>query len=343
MIVIAAFCGPAMGAAPQVGDKAPAIKVAKWITSKPASLPGEKKNDKHVYLVEFWATWCPPCLKSIPHLAKIHTKYKKNGLVIISISNEEPETIAAFIDKKMKMPYAVGSDDDMATTIAWGENMAIPNAFIVSGDGIILWQGHPLSDAMEKTIEQALAGKFDIETAKTEALASRKFEQLMAELMPAVEAKDKDKVFDLLDRMIALRPLSLHPYLIKREQMREFGMAEQIPQWEETTFTALKDSLTAMRDLATLERRRDIAERNAKLLLRSALRANELSDSRDADILQLLALIQCELGMIDKAIASQQQAVALAAAEEKDHFGKVLKYYQTARELAREEEHKTPG
>src|SRR5262249_22089324 len=65
-------------AAPQIGEKAPPVKVSKWMTSKPSVLPGEKDADKKVFIVEFWATWCGPCMKSIPHLAELHKKYEKD-------------------------------------------------------------------------------------------------------------------------------------------------------------------------------------------------------------------------------------------------------------------------
>src|SRR6478752_1957500 len=47
-------------------------------------------------LVEFWATWCPPCRKSIPHLNEVYAKYKTQGLVIIGISDEDQKTVETF-------------------------------------------------------------------------------------------------------------------------------------------------------------------------------------------------------------------------------------------------------
>jgi thiol-disulfide isomerase/thioredoxin len=42
-----------------------------------------------VYVLEFWATWCPPCRDSIPHLSKLQAHYKDQGVVFIGISSEE--------------------------------------------------------------------------------------------------------------------------------------------------------------------------------------------------------------------------------------------------------------
>jgi len=339
-IVVAGTTAAIVSATPQIGDKAPTIKAAKWVTGKPPALPGEPDANKHVFLVEFWATWCPPCLKSIPHMAQLHKKHEKDGLVVIGVSNEEPETIAAFIKAKQQMPYYVASDDGMATTTAWTKDVpAIPHAFIVDKANTVVWQGNPLADidGMDKAIEQILAGKYDIEAAKQAAMTTKKMNQLMSELQPAYAAKDKEKAFKLLDQMIQLKPDDLHPYLIKQQMLHEFDMADRIPEWNAKILEAFKDSASAMRKLADFELHSDIADRDPVMLLRCALRANELAKGRDAETLEILARTQCALGMIDAAITTQTQAVALGSGETKERIRRVLDYYKTAQRLANEQ------
>lgn len=104
-----------------------------WINSPPTLQPGK------VYLVEFWATWCPPCRVTIPHLNKIHAQYSSQGLVIMGISNESTSKIERFMDN-IPMDYHVGSD-----STGLGRKLgvrSIPHAFFVK-DGKILWRGHP--------------------------------------------------------------------------------------------------------------------------------------------------------------------------------------------------------
>ncbi|MBN2561111.1 MAG: TlpA family protein disulfide reductase [Phycisphaerae bacterium] len=327
-------------AAPQIGDKAPAIKVAKWVTSQPAALPDESTSGKHVFLVEFWATWLPKSLKNIPHLAGLQKKYEKDGLVVIGISNEEPETIVEFINKKQGMSYYVGSDDEMATSTAWTDDVPeIPYAFLVNQSGTVVWQGDSFteSEAMDKAIEQVLAGKYDVEAAKRAAMAAREFDRLMSELQPAFAIKDRDKVFKLLDQMVALKPLELQPYLIKRQALAEFDMADKIPEWDNRILEAFKDSAATLRQIARFELDKDLVHRSPALLLRSILRANDVAKGRDAETMALLARSQCELGMIDAAIASQTKAVALATDEAKDYYRKVLDYYKAAQKLSEDQ------
>lgn len=212
------YCGSAaMADEINVGDKAPAIKVAKWV--KGGEVSSFEKG--RIYVVEFWATWCGPCKDSIPHITELAKKNTNVTFLGISIWEEqEPKdtsyfaTVEAFV-KEMgpKMGYIVGIDGpqgEMATT--WMEaagQRGIPAAFIVNGDGIIVWIGHPMS--MDGVLEKVIAGEWDLETAKTHAKAERELnetmERLYREWQEAMGDKEKLTAFaDRLDKTIAEKP-----------------------------------------------------------------------------------------------------------------------------------------
>lgn len=341
--VIAAFCPLFASAAPQIGDKAPVVKVAKWMTLAPPALPNEKGADKHIFLVEFWATWCGPCMKSIPHLAELHKKHAKDGLVVLGISNEEPDTIAGFLSgkaKKMKleMPYFVASDEEMDTQSVWMKDIeGIPYAFLVDKAGTIVWTGNPLAEpkVMDETIKQVLTGSFDIVAAKKAAANSKKVAELMGELRAAYGNQDKERVFKILDEIMVLKPKDIQAYLIKRQLLGEFDMEDQIPAWEAKIEEAMKDSSDGLLQLAAVELDKPLADRNAAMLYRSVTRANELTNGQDAETQLLLAQTQCNMGMIDAAIATQKKAIDLASGEQAEEFKRVLKYYESSKELAK--------
>jgi thiol-disulfide isomerase/thioredoxin len=136
-------------------DPAPALSVAKWVKGEPVKL--EDGKGKNIYVVEFWATWCPPCRESIPHLTQLQKKYKDANVVVVGVTDEDEETVAPFL-KKMgdKMDYHVALDKDGETYKAF-EAIApipgIPTAFVINKDGKVVWHGHPM-DKLEDVLEQ---------------------------------------------------------------------------------------------------------------------------------------------------------------------------------------------
>ena len=104
-------------------------------------------------LVEFWATWCPPCRKSIPHLNEIYAKYKAMGLQIVGITDEDEATVKKF-QKQIPMDYNVAINTPGAIYQQFGIQ-AIPTAFLVDKSGKIVWTGHPM-DLSEGEIQSVL-------------------------------------------------------------------------------------------------------------------------------------------------------------------------------------------
>ncbi len=93
-------------------------------------------------IVEFWATWCPPCRDSIPHLNEIYKTYNAKGLQVLGITGEPNQTIRNFV-KKTPIDYPVATDRrDVAAEFGVS---GIPHAFLVDAEGTIVWQGHPMS------------------------------------------------------------------------------------------------------------------------------------------------------------------------------------------------------
>ena len=143
---LAAAQAPAQGL---VGKPAPAIAATDWLNSPPLSLQAAKGK---IVMVEFWATWCPPCRQSIPHLIELNKKYAEKGVVIMGLTNEPKEKVEPFA-KELKMDYAIGGE-----STSGGEYgvKGIPTAFIVDTAGKITWQGHPMNPEFEKALEEQL-------------------------------------------------------------------------------------------------------------------------------------------------------------------------------------------
>ncbi|MDZ4805066.1 MAG: redoxin domain-containing protein [Candidatus Eisenbacteria bacterium] len=113
-----------------------------------------------VLLIDFWATWCKPCVKMIPQLQKLHDKYKLTGFNVVGISIDEDlaKTIKFVVDKNMGYPVSI---DDSANPAweAFGVK-GIPATYLIDGNGQIVaqWTGNDVKwSEMEKKVEALLA------------------------------------------------------------------------------------------------------------------------------------------------------------------------------------------
>jgi len=95
------------------------------------------------YILEFWATWCPPCRTSIPHLNEVYKKYKDKGLEVIGVTDEDKQTVRNF-EKTVPIEYTVAFDAYKKLNKDFGIQ-GIPHAMIVDTTGKIVWEGHPMS------------------------------------------------------------------------------------------------------------------------------------------------------------------------------------------------------
>ena len=91
-----------------------------------------------VVLVNFWATWCPPCRKEMPDLQVLYDKFKDQGFVVLSISDEEAAKVAPFIAEK-KISYPVLLDPGRKVNEAFIVE-GIPKSFVFDRDGKLVAQ-----------------------------------------------------------------------------------------------------------------------------------------------------------------------------------------------------------
>ena len=113
----------------------------------------EPVNAGKPVLLEFWATWCPPCRESIPRLNELHAKYKDRGLVIIGVTEESAGVVRKF-QRATPMDYAVATDSGGKLNRKMGVD-GIPHAFLADASGKVVWAGHPTS-LREEQIEEVL-------------------------------------------------------------------------------------------------------------------------------------------------------------------------------------------
>lgn len=140
----------------QVGDDAPAFnfehtaQIPDGQKAEIASLKGK------AVVLEFWATWCGPCIASFPHLNHLNKKYQDKNVVFISVTHETPE-VAQNVLKKKPLHTWLGFDTDDALRKAFGFK-SLPQTVLISPEGKIAAITRP-SELTPAVIDALIAGK----------------------------------------------------------------------------------------------------------------------------------------------------------------------------------------
>jgi len=321
-----------------IGDKAPKLEIGEFVKGEQVK---EFETGK-IYVVEFWATWCPPCIESIPHLSEMNTKFKGKGVTFIGISDETTKKVKPFVEKMGdKMNYTVAIDAaKRATNVAFmeaaGQN-GIPTAFIVDKEGRVVWIGHPM-DGLDKALAKVVDGTFDLKkeaaAGKTKAENAAKVKDISEKLGEAYESKNYDDFCKHAAAMVAIEPESakglemgkFHLLVEKNDGAAAAVLAGRLADKE------LKDDAEMLNDLAwTILDEPGLTKRDLDVALRIASRAAEVSKNEDGQILDTLARAYFDKGDIDKAIETQTKAVEKADKKSKSEIEATLEKYKAAK------------
>jgi cytochrome c biogenesis protein CcmG/thiol:disulfide interchange protein DsbE len=137
------------------GKNAPPFYVDSWLTGEPA-------REGKVVLIDFWATWCPPCRKAIPELNALQKTFSKD-LVVIGVSDEDPTTVRAFM-RKNTMTYAQAIDPRKTMYSMLGISV-IPHVLLIDSNGVVRWQGFPF-DSADPLTEDVVRRVIELDAAK---------------------------------------------------------------------------------------------------------------------------------------------------------------------------------
>jgi len=130
-------------------------------------LGGTKVNladlkDKQIVVLDFWATWCPPCRKALPILVEVTDAYKDKGVTFYAVNiQESPEAIKAFLDKMgIKCNVALDKEGEAATKY---KVQGIPQSVVIGKDGTVeavhVGLAPDLKEEFKKELDTLIAGK----------------------------------------------------------------------------------------------------------------------------------------------------------------------------------------
>lgn len=140
------------------GDRAPELSIDHFIK-------GERVDDfpeGKVTLVEFWATWCAPCIELFPHISELQEKYA-DDLVVINVTYEDLELATTFLEQPGYAEitrFRIAADPDGSMQRDWtiaAQQPTLPMAFLVDREGILRYVGDPRG--MDRTLEHVITGK----------------------------------------------------------------------------------------------------------------------------------------------------------------------------------------
>ncbi len=138
-------------AAPVVGERPPPVTASVWLNTEGGKSPLEDLEGKAV-LVEFWGTWCGPCVRAMPHIQALHERYGPRGLVVVGITRETADQVKGYLaENGYTMP--IGCDPEQTCVKAYALN-GWPSTFVIGKDGTLLYASSPYGS--EAAVEQAL-------------------------------------------------------------------------------------------------------------------------------------------------------------------------------------------
>lgn len=135
-----------------IGTTLKELTITDYLQNKPADT---NFNNKFKVL-EFWATWCRPCLKAVPHLNKLQNKFKDSNIVFLSFTYQTPEETLKTLEK-VKFQTIVVSDQTRTTQrslkVENNGTLPIPRTVLIDDENRIVWYGSP-EKLTEKIIDK---------------------------------------------------------------------------------------------------------------------------------------------------------------------------------------------
>jgi thiol-disulfide isomerase/thioredoxin len=324
IVAVAALSAPAAAQEEtlKVGSTAPAI-VVQWLQGDVSDLSDSSKT----YVVEFWATWCGPCMRSIPHLNEMHQKLKSKGLVIMGISDEAEGVVRPFLSKKgAAMSYPVGVDKDNQTKRNWMEaakQNGIPCAFIVK-DSKVAWIGNPLDPNFDKVVLGTMTGRYN-------PALTKKAEPILRAAKDAVRLKNFQDAYKHYDSLLEIDPKFFGDVAVLkyRTMLVDAKDPQGAAKWGGSMLAKageLKDGVTLQELTETILNDSAIENRDYALALECATALDK--NVRGASSKALVAEIYARQGDFAKASEAQYDAWMKADPAEKADFKRVLDGYK---------------
>ncbi|WP_422930213.1 TlpA family protein disulfide reductase [Singulisphaera sp. PoT] len=315
------------------GMRAPEFRVERFLKGEPFS--ALKRGE--VYVFDFWASGCGPCVMSMPHLSELQREYRDRHVTICGVNIWEAakydastlEAASKFVEKQGdKMDFTVAYDgaakfmDDNWMHAA--ERNGIPCTFVLDREGVVAWIGHPMM--LDMVLEEVCQGRWDIASGpKRLKLASAAFTDAEAKYKESLAAGDAAWEA-AMTQYPALGRTKTSQRLIALLQAGHFAAAHDAGERLIADSKKNKSAGTALVVLEALAAPKVLADDSAReLLLKAAEAYFSLVDTKEYAPHIVLARAYFYSGRDDEARAAAAKALELAPAEVRARVEEYLK------------------
>lgn len=112
-----------------------------------------------VLILDFWATYCPPCIEEIPHLRALQAKYGEQGLTVIGLhvgGEEDAPKVPAFVER-LSIDYALATPEDGLIYALLGDDNSIPQTLVFDRSGKLVSQFVGYDETVKKKLDESVA------------------------------------------------------------------------------------------------------------------------------------------------------------------------------------------
>lgn len=215
-----------------VGDPAPPLHQlgGRGATDLTHYFPTDSIPPGDIHVVEFWATWCKPCIASFPHLSELQRQYQEHATVVgVNVKDSEKgesessriERVGAFVEtqrERMTYPVVVGKSPESEDSWLAASGLApgLPFAFIVDQNACIAWMGHP--NGLEQPLKDLVSRTYDRQ-AFTQALEERLTAGMQLDaVVEMLEKADPSQGYAAMQALVS-GPFSNQPKLLRELAM----------------------------------------------------------------------------------------------------------------------------